>query len=80
MDSDKVAAVLKFSSRKSDDELKWGNEVKGLSVAIAPDVEKDQFLIRWKNIGKDTFVLPCVRMNRGVLWTRIAMIYGIAFS
>lgn len=54
---------LKFSARKTDAQLSWGKEVNGLAAAITPTERKNQFLIRWKNTGKDTVQVPWVRLK-----------------
>jgi hypothetical protein len=55
--------LLKFSPRKTDDQLAWGQPVNDLAVAITPAGQKDQFLVRWKNLGGDALALPCVRLH-----------------
>lgn len=55
--------LLKFSPRKTDDQLSWGKEVGDLSVAIFPANQKDKYTIRWKNIGKELLQIPWVRLN-----------------
>jgi hypothetical protein len=32
----------------------WGKEVSGLAVSIAPAKEEGKFIVRWKNVGKET--------------------------
>jgi hypothetical protein len=59
--------LLKFSPRPSDAQLVWSPEVNNLAVAITSTCQKDQFLIRWKNIGKDALQLPWVRLNSHVI-------------
>jgi hypothetical protein len=59
--------LLKFSPRKTDDQLVWGLEVNNLAVAITPAKQNDQFLIRWKNVGKDALELPWARLNSHVI-------------
>jgi hypothetical protein len=53
--------LLKFSERKTDDQLAWGKPFNDLAVAIAPADEKDKFLVRWKNVGKDFLEIPWAR-------------------
>jgi hypothetical protein len=55
--------LLKFSEHKTlpDEKLSWGKESNGLAVAITPGVRPDSFLVRWKNVGKDTLELRAVR-------------------
>ena len=68
LDTDKgPLQLLKFSVRKSDDELIWGKEVNGLAVAIYPADQRDRFLIRWKNVGNDTLDVPWVRFNSDLI-------------
>jgi hypothetical protein len=59
--------LLRFSPRKADDQLVWGKQVNNLAVAISPADQKDHFLIRWKNVGKDALELPWVRLNSSVV-------------
>lgn len=54
--------LLKFSPRKTDEQLVWGKEVSNLAVAITPADRKDHFLIRWKNTGKNALALPWARL------------------
>jgi hypothetical protein len=64
LDADKgPLELLRFSPRKADHELVWGKEFDSLAVAITPTDRKDQFLIRWKNVGKDVMQLPLARLN-----------------
>jgi hypothetical protein len=60
-------SLVKFSPRPSDDQLVWSQEVNNLTVAIAPGGRKDQFLIRWKNTGKEALQLPWVRFNSHII-------------
>jgi hypothetical protein len=60
--------LLKFSPRKTDEQLAWGKEVNNLAIAITPAEQKDQFLIRWKNFGKDTLELAWIRLNSDVVY------------
>jgi hypothetical protein len=55
--------LLKFSPRKTDDQLVWGKDVNNLAVAVTPADQKDKFLIRWKNVGNDVLELPWERMQ-----------------
>jgi hypothetical protein len=55
--------MLCFSPRNTDDQLDWGKDVNGLAVAITPAGLKDQFLIRWKNVGTKALGLPWVRWH-----------------
>ena len=59
--------LLKFSLRKSDAQLDWGKEVNNLAVAITPADQKDQFLIRWKNVGKEALEVPWVRLKSEII-------------
>src|SRR5262245_41534592 len=46
------------------DKIVWGKEVKGLAVSIAPAADgKKGYVVRWKNVGKDTLELPWVRFG-----------------
>ena len=55
--------LLKFSPRPADDQLAWGEQVNDLAVAITPADQKDRFLIRWKNTGKEAMELSWARLN-----------------
>lgn len=59
--------LLRFSARKTDAQLAWGKEVKGLAVAITPADQKDKFLVRWKNVGKEPLEMPWMRFNFDVV-------------
>jgi hypothetical protein len=59
--------LLKFSPRKPDDQLAWGQPVNNLAVAVTPDGQKDRFLIRWKNVGQDALELPHIRFHSHTL-------------
>jgi hypothetical protein len=70
LDTDKgPLQLLKFSAGKivPDDKLVWGKESGGLAVAIAPAERPDSFMIRWKNVGKETLELQSVRFNSDIL-------------
>lgn len=70
LDTDKgPLQLLKFASTKAvaDDQLKWGKESNGLNVAIAPTDRPASFLIRWKNVGKETLELRAVRFHNDIL-------------
>jgi hypothetical protein len=41
----------------------WGKEVNGLAVSIAPAKEEGKFIVRWKNVGKETLELQWVRFG-----------------
>src|SRR5260370_587035 len=45
------------------EKIAWGKEVNGLAVSIAPSKEEGKFIVRWKNMGKETLELQWVRMN-----------------
>ena len=44
-------------------EKAWGKEVKGLAVSIAPAKEEGKYIVRWKNVGKETLELQWVRFG-----------------
>jgi hypothetical protein len=70
LDADKgPLQLLKFSPRKTDDQLDWGKEANGLAVAITPADQKDKFLIRWKNVGKVDLGLPWSRLHSHIVET-----------
>jgi hypothetical protein len=59
--------LIKFSTRKPDDQLVWGKEVNGLAVAIATTDRPDKFLVRWKNVGTDKLDLRWVRFHSDIV-------------
>lgn len=59
--------LLKFSPRPSDVQLAWSEEVEGLRVAVTPLGANGQFLIRWKNVGKEALELPWARFHTDLL-------------
>jgi hypothetical protein len=64
LDTDKgPLQLLRFSSPKSiaDDKLAWGKTVNGLALAVFPTERTNNYLLRWKNVGKETLELQCVR-------------------
>ena len=71
--------MLKFSAEKivPDDQLVWGKSVDGLAVAIAPAKRPDNYLLRWKNLGRETLELHAVRFNTDIngrnddLWNHV---------
>lgn len=70
LDTDKgPLQLLKFASAKpvTDDQMKWGKESNGLNVAVAPTDRPTSFLIRWKNVGKETLELRAVRFHNDIL-------------
>jgi hypothetical protein len=55
---------------KNADKVDWGKEVNGLAVSIAPAQDgKGQFVIRWKNVGKETLELQWVRFGSDKIYT-----------
>jgi hypothetical protein len=47
---------------KKDDKIDWGKDVNGLAMSIAPAEDgKGRFVVRWKNVGKETLELQWVR-------------------
>jgi len=62
--------LLTFSKRKTDAELAWGKEDRGIAVAIAPADQKDKFLIRWKNVSKELLEIPWNRFHHDPIRTR----------
>ena len=66
LDTDKgPLQMLRFSAQKivPDDKLAWGKEWGGLAVAIAPAERPGAYLIRWKNVGKETLELQADRSH-----------------
>jgi hypothetical protein len=46
------------------EKIVWGKEVNGLAVAISPaEGATGRYVIRWKNVGKETLELPWVRFD-----------------
>jgi hypothetical protein len=68
--------LLKFSARKTDAQLAWGKEVNGLAVAITPVEQKDKFLIRWKNLGKELLEIPWSRFNSDIIDSHLDDLLG----
>jgi hypothetical protein len=48
---------------KAEDKTEWGKEVNGLVVSIAPAEGQGKFLVRWKNVSKETLELQWVRFD-----------------
>ena len=55
-------ANAKPANIKPEDKA-WGKEVNGLAVSIAPAKEEGKFIVRWKNVGKETLELQWVRFG-----------------
>jgi hypothetical protein len=55
--------LLRFSSRKPDHELIWGQEVDGLTLALAATDDRDRYLLRWKNVGKEPLQVSWIRLH-----------------
>ncbi len=46
------------------DPVVWGKEVNGLAVSLSPAKDNaGKFVLRWKNVGKETLELPWVRFG-----------------
>jgi hypothetical protein len=49
------------------EKLVWGKDVNGLAVALSPaEGGKEQFVLRWKNVGQETLELQWVRFKSDV--------------
>ncbi len=55
--------LVKFSPRPSDARVVWSQEVHHLAVALVRVDANGELLIRWKNVGKEAFQLPWVRLG-----------------
>ena len=50
--------------RPAPEKMEWGKDVNGLAVAITPvPAGQGRFLVRWKNVGKETLEVPWVRFG-----------------
>jgi hypothetical protein len=65
-----IVVVSAEAAHAQEEKIPWGKEVNGLVIAVTPrDKDPGKLTIRYRNVGKETLELQCVRVGSNAAFT-----------